>query len=58
MAFSLGFTQVFRRWLCDCDRWWELSVDHRWELLPDLNSPRERLAHDQWYFFLVWARLA
>jgi glycosyltransferase involved in cell wall biosynthesis len=44
-TFALGFTQVFRRWLCDCDRWWPLSHDH--------NSPREPLAHDQWYFFLA-----
>lgn len=44
-TFALGFTQVFRRWLCDCDRWWELSHDH--------NTAREPLAHDQWYFFLA-----
>ena len=44
-TFSLGFTQVFRRWLCDCDRLWPLSVDP--------NSAREPMAHDQWYFFLA-----
>jgi glycosyltransferase involved in cell wall biosynthesis len=44
-TFSLGFTQVFRRWLCDCDRLWPLSVDP--------NSARELMAHDQWYFFLA-----
>ena len=44
-AFALGFTQVFRRWLCECDRWWALSVDP--------NSEREPMAHDQWYFFLA-----
>ena len=46
-AFALGFTQVFRRWLCDCDCWWAMSVDP--------NSERERMAHDQWYFFLASA---
>lgn len=44
-AFALGFTQVFRRWLCDCDRWWPLSVDP--------NSADQPMAHDQWYFFLA-----
>jgi glycosyltransferase involved in cell wall biosynthesis len=46
-AFALGFTQVFRRWLCDCDRWWELSADP--------NQDQERMAHDQWFFFLASA---
>lgn len=46
-TFALGFTQVFRRWLCDCDRWWPLSVD------PSFAD--EPLAHDQWYFFLASA---
>ncbi len=44
-TFALGFTQVFRRWLSDCDGWWGLSRDH--------NSADEPLAHDQWYFFLA-----
>jgi len=44
-TFALGFTQVFRRWLCDCDRWWPLSVDQ--------YRADEPLAHDQWYFFLA-----
>jgi glycosyltransferase involved in cell wall biosynthesis len=44
-VFSLGFTQMFRRWLCDFDRWWELSHDQ--------NTADDRLAHDQWYFFLA-----
>ena len=44
-TFALGFTQIFRRWLCDCDRWWPLSLDQ--------NSAEERMAHDQWYFFLA-----
>jgi glycosyltransferase involved in cell wall biosynthesis len=45
--FALGFTQVFRRWLCDCDGWWELSEDPQ--------SERGHMAHDQWYFFLASA---
>ncbi|HEX5258778.1 MAG TPA: glycosyltransferase [Sphingomicrobium sp.] len=44
-TFALGFTQIFRRSLCDCDRWWPLSLDH--------NSAEVRMAHDQWYFFLA-----
>lgn len=44
-AFTLGFSQLFRRWLCEFDQWWPLSRDHLAE---------ERLAHDQWYFFLAW----
>jgi len=44
-TFALGFTQIFRRSLCGCDRWWPLSLDH--------NSAEERMAHDQWYFFLA-----
>jgi glycosyltransferase involved in cell wall biosynthesis len=46
-AFSLGFTQVFRRWLCECDLWWARSADP--------NSAEEPMAHDQWYFFLASA---
>jgi glycosyltransferase involved in cell wall biosynthesis len=46
-AFSLGFTQVFRRWLCDCDSWWAQSADP--------NSADEPMAHDQWYFVLASA---
>lgn len=41
----LGFTQVFRRMLCEFDQWWPLTEDQ--------NSAGERLAHDQWYFFLA-----
>jgi Glycosyl transferase family 2 len=44
-AFSLGFSQLFRRWLCELDQWWPLSRDH---------LAAEPLAHDQWYFFLAW----
>jgi glycosyltransferase involved in cell wall biosynthesis len=46
-SFSLGFTQVFRRWLCDCGRWWAASADP--------NSADQPMAHDQWYFFLASA---
>lgn len=52
-ALSPGFTQVFRRWLCDCDEWWKLSTDHRWELSESQDGPSEPLSHDQWYFFLA-----
>jgi len=43
--FALGFTQVFRRSLIQCDALWSKSVDQ--------NSDGEPLAHDQWYFFLA-----
>ena len=46
-TFALGFTQIFRRWLCDFDRWWDRSRDQ--------NTASEPLAHDQWYFFLASA---
>lgn len=46
-TFALGFTQTFQRWLCECDQWWPLSLDH--------NSAHEPMAHDQWYFFLASA---
>ncbi|HEX5257603.1 MAG TPA: glycosyltransferase [Sphingomicrobium sp.] len=41
----LGFTQVFRRSL--------LSFEELWPLSSDQNEEGERLAHDQWYFFLA-----
>ena len=41
----LGFTMAFRRELTEFDRFWPLSVDHL--------SPTNRMAHDQWYFFLA-----
>jgi hypothetical protein len=50
-----GFTQVFRRWLCQCDGWWKQSADHRWELSGVYDRASEPLAHDQWYFFLAAA---
>jgi rhamnosyltransferase len=43
--FSLGFTQIFRRSL--------LRFDDLWEKSRDENAELERLAHDQWYFFLA-----
>jgi hypothetical protein len=43
-TFALGFSQVFRAWLRDFDKWWPLSLDHH---------AQEPLAHDQWYFFLA-----
>jgi rhamnosyltransferase len=43
--FALGFTQAFRRSLLGFDRWWEQSKDQ--------NFANERLAHDQWFFFLA-----
>jgi glycosyltransferase involved in cell wall biosynthesis len=43
--FALGFTQVFRRSLLQFDELWAKSLDQ--------NCEGERLAHDQWYFFLA-----
>jgi hypothetical protein len=43
-SYSLGFTQVFRR-----DILW---FRYLWERSIDCNFPNERLAHDQWVFFL------
>lgn len=44
---ALGFTQIFRRWLCQWDELWPQSLDQ--------NFDAEPLAHDQWYFFLASA---
>lgn len=44
-SFSLGFTQVFRRDLTAHTALQAGSRDHLF--------PRERLAHDQWFFFLA-----
>jgi glycosyltransferase involved in cell wall biosynthesis len=41
--FVKGFTQVFRRSLPYSHDLWEMSVDHA--------DARERMAHDQWFFF-------
>jgi len=43
--FGLGFTQAFRRSLLGFDKWWASSKDQNFE--------NERLAHDQWFFFLA-----
>jgi glycosyltransferase involved in cell wall biosynthesis len=42
--YALGFTQVFRRSILELSDLWEMSLDYK-----DL---RERLAHDQWVFFI------
>jgi len=51
-SHSPGFTQVFRRDL--------LWFRHLWERSVDCNFPNERLAHDQWVFFLssVFGKIA
>jgi glycosyltransferase involved in cell wall biosynthesis len=41
--FVKGFTQVFRRSLPYSSDLWEMSVDYA--------DARERMAHDQWFFF-------
>ena len=46
-SFSLGFTQVFRREL--------LGFGPLHERSRDFLFPEERLAHDQWFFFLAAA---
>ena len=43
--FALGFTQIFRKWLCQWDELWPQSCDQ--------NTDDQPLAHDQWYFFLA-----
>lgn len=43
--YALGFTQVFRRSMLELARFWPESLDH--------NATGERMAHDQWYFFLA-----
>ena len=47
MSYALGFTQVFRRSLLDMSPLWRLSADHK---EPGRD---ERMAHDQWFFFLA-----
>jgi glycosyltransferase involved in cell wall biosynthesis len=44
-AYCQGFTQVFRRQLLSCFYLWDSSIDH--------NIITERMAHDEWYFFLA-----
>lgn len=47
MNYALGFTQVFRRSLLAFSAHWPLSVDHK------AAGRDERMAHDQWFFFLA-----
>ena len=49
MDYALGFTQVFQRSLLGLSDFWSLSLDHK-EVLH-----QERMAHDQWFFFLASA---
>lgn len=41
----MGFAMAFRRDLMDYEQFWPMSVDHL--------SPANRMAHDQWFFFLA-----
>jgi hypothetical protein len=47
MEYALGFTQLFRRRLLEADRLWDRSLDHK------ETRVREKMAHDQWFFFLA-----
>jgi glycosyltransferase involved in cell wall biosynthesis len=40
-----GCTMVFRRWLLDYSSLWPMSLDHNWA--------GERMAHDQWVYFMA-----
>jgi glycosyltransferase involved in cell wall biosynthesis len=44
-AYCQGFTLVFRRELLSFSYLWYSSIDH--------NAVTERMAHDQWFFFLA-----
>jgi glycosyltransferase involved in cell wall biosynthesis len=46
MDYALGFTQLLRRSLIDLSELWPQSLDHK-----EMHR-RERMAHDQWFFFL------
>jgi len=46
MDYTLGFTQLFRRSLLGPSHFWHQSLDHK-----EVHR-RERMAHDQWFFFL------
>jgi glycosyltransferase involved in cell wall biosynthesis len=48
MEYALGFTQMFRRSLLGLSGLWPTSLDHN---EPDVT---ERMAHDQWFFFLAF----
>jgi glycosyltransferase involved in cell wall biosynthesis len=45
MANPYGLTMVFRRALLDYARLWPMSIDHNWA--------GERMAHDQWVYFMA-----
>lgn len=47
MEYALGFTQLFRRRLLEAGRLWDRSFDHK-----EIRR-REKMAHDQWFFFLA-----
>src|SRR5262249_24012969 len=47
MEYALGFTQLFRRELLEAGRLWDHSLDHK------ETRRREKMAHDQWFFFLA-----
>lgn len=47
MEYALGFSQLFRRRLLEAGRLWGRSVDHK-----EIRR-REKMAHDQWFFFLA-----
>jgi glycosyltransferase involved in cell wall biosynthesis len=47
MDYALGFTQLARRSLLGVSEFWHDSVDHK-EV-----QRRERMAHDQWFYFLA-----
>jgi glycosyltransferase involved in cell wall biosynthesis len=44
-AYCQGFTQIFRRQLLSFFYLWDSSIDH--------HITTERMAHDEWYFFLA-----
>lgn len=45
LGHSLGFTQMFRNSLLQMRDLWPMSIDHLFE--------NERMAHDQWFYFLA-----
>jgi glycosyltransferase involved in cell wall biosynthesis len=47
MDYALGFTQVVRRSLLGLSAFWYASLDHK------ERQRREKMAHDQWFFFLA-----
>jgi hypothetical protein len=47
MDYALGFTQLLHRSLLGPSELWHQSLDHK-----EIRRP-ERMAHDQWFFFLA-----